>query len=167
MRKISNSGKGDDAMVTPSKEMIMVVDDEETIRNWLRKFFTYEGFEVESFGTYDSALTYAQHHHIDLCITDLNLNDPDQSKDGIALLKQLKQTDLKMEIIILTGSASPQTSSEAMKHGAFYYASKPIALDEIRLLTRRALEYKRIRKPSWIMPQRLPPSRPNSDNYAD
>jgi DNA-binding NtrC family response regulator len=145
-------------METKPKELIMLVDDDDTVRGFMHKALANakEGYDVHAFEDYHSALQFAKENAVDLCITDLQLYDPKkelnkpQSKqsnpkdDGISLLKEIKKIDEDMAVIIMTGFGTVDSAVEAMKHGAFHYATKPINLDEIFLLVRRALDYRRL-----------------------
>ena len=69
-----------------------------------------------------------------------------RTRDGLTVLKQIKEADPDTLVILLTAYSSVDTAVEAMKHGAYHYANKPFNLDEIALLVEKALETTRLRR---------------------
>src|SRR4051812_2457586 len=120
---------------------ILVVDDEQLIRWSLTTRLTQEGYRVLEAGTAAGALKRS-HERVDLVLLDYRLPD----SDGLTVLKQLKEADPDILVILLTAYSSIDTAVEAMKHGAYHYANKPFNLDEIVLLVEKALETTRLRR---------------------
>jgi DNA-binding NtrC family response regulator len=79
---------------------------------------------------------------VDLVLLDYKLPDT----DGLRLLKQIKQRDPDILVILLTAYASVETAVEVMKQGAYHYANKPFNLDELVLIVQKALETTRLRR---------------------
>ncbi|MGE0704430.1 MAG: sigma-54-dependent transcriptional regulator [Vicinamibacterales bacterium] len=120
---------------------ILVVDDEPLVRWSVASRLTQEGFRVLE------AESAAQAHErrregVDLVLLDYGLPDA----DGMTVLKKIKETSPDTVVIMLTGRTSVELAVEAMKQGAFHYASKPFDLDELVLLVERALETTRLRR---------------------
>jgi len=120
---------------------ILVVDDEQLIRWSLVNRLREEGYRMVEAGTGAEAL--ARHREgVDLVLLDFALPDT----NGLDLLKQFKESDPDTLVIMLTAHGGVETAVEAMKQGAFHYASKPFDLDEIVILVEKALETTALRR---------------------
>ncbi|MDP2391414.1 MAG: sigma-54 dependent transcriptional regulator, partial [Acidobacteriota bacterium] len=120
---------------------ILIVDDEQLIRWSLASRLKDEGYRTLEAATAAEALS--QHRDgVDLVLLDIGL--PDAS--GLSVLKQIKESDPDTLVIMLTGQTGVQTAVEAMKAGAFHYATKPFDLDEVVLLVEKALETTHLRR---------------------
>jgi DNA-binding NtrC family response regulator len=120
---------------------VLVVDDEPLIRWSLVNRLKEEGYRTAEAGTANEAT--AQHRDgVDLVLLDFALPDA----NGLAVLKQIKDTDPDTLVIMLTANTDVGTAVEAMKHGAFHYANKPFDLDEVMLLVEKALETTQLRR---------------------
>lgn len=115
---------------------ILVVDDDTTfcimLKNWLGK----RGFEVENAFSYKEAVKKLDKETFDLVLTDLRLPD----KDGIDLLRLIKEKTPMTQVLLMTGYADIQTAVTAMKLGAFDYVAKPVIPDEILKKLQEALK---------------------------
>jgi two-component system response regulator PilR (NtrC family) len=114
---------------------ILVVDDEESMREFLRILLQKEGHEVTTAGDGMAALALAMKRDVDLIISDIKM----PRLDGVGLLGELRQHGLEIPVIMVTAYASSDSAILAMKHGAFDYITKPFNVDEIRLVIQRAL----------------------------
>jgi len=114
---------------------ILVVDDEESMREFLRILLEKEGHEVTTAGDGMAALGLATKQDVDLIISDIKM----PRLDGVGLLAGLRQHGLEIPVIMVTAYASSDSAILAMKHGAFDYITKPFKVDEIRLVIQRAL----------------------------
>ena len=120
---------------------VLVVDDEPLIRWSLVNRLKEEGYRTLEAGTAGEAV--AQHRDgADLVLLDFALPDA----NGLAVLKQIKETDPDTLVIMLTANTDVGTAVEAMKSGAFHYANKPFDLDEIVMLVEKALETTQLRR---------------------
>jgi two-component system response regulator PilR (NtrC family) len=115
---------------------ILVVDDELSMREFLKILLEKEGYRVTTAAEGKTALLLAEQHHFDLMISDIRM--PGMS--GLELLAQLKQLQADIGVIMITAFASPDDAVSAMKHGAFDYITKPFNVDEIKNVVRAVLK---------------------------
>jgi two-component system, NtrC family, response regulator AtoC len=125
----------------PTKARILVVDDEALVRWSLSERLESEGYDVSEADSGDAALNRIP-EGFDLVLLDYRLPDT----DGLALLRKIKDFDPDILVILLTAYASVDTAVEAMKLGAYHFASKPFNLDEVCATVERALETTRLRR---------------------
>ena len=117
---------------------ILVVDDEEGIREFLVDALAGDGHEVTPAADGVAALGRLRARAFDLMITDLKMPGP---LDGVDLLRKARSEQPEMEVIVLTAYGTVENAVGAMKLGAFDYLEKPIGSPgELRLLVSRALE---------------------------
>jgi two-component system response regulator AtoC len=128
---------------------VLVVDDEPLIRWSLVNRLKEEGYRAVEAGTASEAV--AQHREgVDLILLDFALPDA----NGLAVLKQVKDTDPDTLVIMLTANTEVGVAVEAMKSGAFHYANKPFDLDEVMLLVEKALETTQLRREVRLLRRR-------------
>ncbi len=115
---------------------ILVVDDEDFIRDNLERILDEEGYDLYLASNGREALNLTKREDIDLILLDLNLPDI----DGIELLKKIKDDFPHILVIIITGYASVESAVQALKLGAYDYIKKPFKADAIKLIVRLAIE---------------------------
>ena len=130
---------------------VLVVDDEEEIRNHFSEFLRGQGFEVETAGDGEEGIEKIEHDFFDVALIDLNM----PKVDGMAVLEHLVQHDPDSIGIILTGYATIRNAVEAMKAGAFDYLAKPIKMDEVLLVIKRALDFRGLRRENMALKRQL------------
>ena len=138
---------------------ILVVDDEQSMREFLSIALKRAGHEVEVAESGDSAMRILGERELDLVITDLRLG----KLDGLAVLRRVRETAPDTEVIVITAYATPDNAIEAMKAGAYDYIQKPFKVDEILLVCRRALERHTLARENLTLRQRLSESRQLAD----
>ncbi len=119
---------------------ILVVEDEEILRESLVDFFRQEGYTTLSADSIAAARHELNHHDFDLMILDLKL--PDGS--GLDLLAKIPDPQ-SLLVIVATAFPEVQTAVTALKLGAFDYINKPFDLDELSLLVERAMDTRQLR----------------------
>ena len=129
-------------LIGQESNRIMVVDDEQVIRDVLSDFFTSENFVVESVSSGEDAMRELESKHYDLVLTDMKM----PGISGIDLLRQIKERKLDTLVIIMTGFGTVDTAVAAMKLGAFDYINKPFKLDELIQVIRRAMNSQRLER---------------------
>lgn len=123
---------------------ILVVEDNKAMREMLENILQEKGYEVKSAGDVSSAMLLLKSEYFHLIISDLQLPDV----DGIAFLKKIKHYNIPF--IILTAFGSIELAVEAIKEGAFDFASKPVDPDYLFLIAEKALESTRILRENII-----------------
>lgn len=118
------------------KFTVLIIDDEENIRNGLAANFELEDYEVKTAANGKDGLDLVAKGDIDLVITDLRM-------DGISgeeVVKRVTTETPGIPVIVLTGHGSIDAAVEAMKSGAYDFLTKPLNLDQLNLIVKRALE---------------------------
>jgi DNA-binding NtrC family response regulator len=136
-----------------SERRVLIVDYEPLIRWSLGERLRADGHAAIEAGTAAEALERAG-QGVDLALLDYGLPD----RDGMTVLRALREIDPDMLVIMLTANTSVETVVEAMRAGAFDYATKPFELDDVALRVARALETTRLRRELRTLRQTL--SRP-------
>jgi two-component system response regulator PilR (NtrC family) len=119
-----------------SKARILVVDDEQSMREFLEIFFRGEGYDVLTVATVDSALVAVESDDFDVVISDIQM----PGRSGLELLHAVKEVAPQTVVIMITAFATTETAITAMKQGAYDYVTKPFKVDELRLVVEKALE---------------------------
>ena len=115
---------------------ILVIDDEEIMREILEALLTREGYGVRLASSAEEGLEAARSLPFDAAIVDLML----PGMDGIAALEELKKINEDLPVLMITAFASVETAIAAMKRGAFDYITKPFKNDEVLIVVRNAIE---------------------------
>jgi len=118
---------------------ILVVDDTEIIRTTLDDYFAILGYDVVTASDGEDALNKFVPGEFDCIISDLMM----PKVDGLELLKKVKLQDKKVMFLMMTGYPSIDNAVNAMKHGAYDYVTKPIAMEDLRMKVERMLNAKK------------------------
>jgi|GEM_PF-86697 len=119
---------------------ILVVDDELAVCRSCERILALEGHQVDSAQNAQAALDSIKTKDYQVVITDLKM----PGIDGMSLLEKVKNQYNKVDVIMITGYASVDTAVLAMRLGAFDYVPKPFTPDELRAVTSRALDRRRL-----------------------
>ncbi len=119
---------------------VLVVDDEKNIREGLGKALELDNYNVLLAPDGSKALEIINTSDVDLVITDLKM----PGLSGQELLKQVASAYPTVPVIILTGHGTIETAVEAMRDGAFDFLTKPVNLDRLSLLAKRALANRKL-----------------------
>lgn len=122
------------------KSRVLVVDDEESIREFLEIMLRKEGYEVTCAEDGQKALDTIKRKSFDLVISDLQM----PNMTGIELLKHVKDQYPDMLFMMITAFGTTETAVEAMKLGAYDYITKPFKIDEVRIIIANALRSKNL-----------------------
>ena len=122
---------------------ILVVDDEESMREFLDIMLTQEGYEVTLSENGRNACSILEKNRFDLVITDIRMKDI----DGIGVLKKAKEVDPDATVVLISAFATADTAVEAMNEGAYDYVPKPFKVSEFKKIVQDALQCRRSGKP--------------------
>lgn len=114
---------------------ILVIDDEQNIREGLATALEMDGYNVATASDGKAGLDYAAAHEVDLIITDLRM----PVLSGEEVLSKVVADYPGVPVIVLTGHGSVETAVDAMRAGAYDFLTKPLNLDRLSLLVKRAL----------------------------
>ena len=117
---------------------ILVVDDDQGMRELLEIMLTEEGYQVNAVGDPRKALVQCRKESYDLIVTDLRM----PKMNGIDFLRKVKDISPEMLIILITAYASAETAVTAMKEGAYDYIEKDFSVEELKEVIRNALAKK-------------------------
>jgi DNA-binding NtrC family response regulator len=115
---------------------ILIIDDEEDIRDGLEFELSRKGYLVQTAESGEEALVHAAARRFEVAITDLKM----PGLDGLETLRALKAIDPTIAVIIATGYASPETSAQCLERGAFGCLWKPFELADLIAMLNAALE---------------------------
>jgi DNA-binding NtrC family response regulator len=121
---------------------ILIVDDEAFIRENLERILAEDGYRPFSTESGAEAVKKVSEEDVDLVLLDLNL----AGKSGLDVLRELKEVDPEVLVIIITGYGTVESAVEALKMGAYDYMKKPFKADAIRLIVKLALETQSLRR---------------------
>jgi two-component system response regulator PilR (NtrC family) len=125
-----------------AKQSILVVDDEESMREFLTIMLHREGYEVDAAADGVQAVARLKDQGYDLVISDIKM----PRFNGLELLSHIKERFPETVVIMITAFSTTEEAVEAMKQGAYDYITKPFKNEEIRLIVQNALERKVLRQ---------------------
>jgi putative nucleotidyltransferase with HDIG domain len=130
---------------------VLVVDDEEPIRNALRKFLTQQGYEVATAASGDDAVRILQRQKIAVILLDVRL----PGRSGIDLVPQVLEIEPNVAILMLTAVNDATTAALCMQRGAMDYLTKPIDLADlgraiVRAVRRRDSQMEQASLNQWL-----------------
>ena len=124
-------------MMHPQEDSILIVDDEEGIRLQLKWALTPD-YQVTLASNADEALQHARQEHPNVVLLDIALSPTDET-GGLRLLDEILELDSATKVIMITGHDTRENAVQAIAQGACDFYSKPIELDELRVVIKRAL----------------------------
>ena len=119
-----------------SKAAILVVDDDENIRNTMRAILEDEGYVVDLASTGKEAIQKTQKRAYNVALLDIRLPD----MEGVELLKSMKDTIPRMRKIMVTGYPSMQNAIDALNKSADGYLVKPVKVEKLLDTVKEQLE---------------------------
>jgi two-component system NtrC family response regulator len=124
------------------KGKILIVDDEEQLRNLLTRIVSLEGFTVQEVGSLQEGSRYLERDQVDVILCDVKLPDG----NGVDFVRTTRQKFPFTEIILLTAFANVHDGVQAMKNGAFDYIMKGDDNDKVIPLLNKAIEKVQLQK---------------------
>src|SRR5437867_1304648 len=113
---------------------VLVVDDEEPIRNALKKFLAQQQFEVYAAGSGEEALQQLRRHRVSLMLCDIRM----PGTSGVDLVPQALEIEPELAILMLTAVNDATSAALCMQRGAMDYLTKPIELADLARAVQRA-----------------------------
>src|SRR5512143_3615965 len=139
---------------------ILVVDDEQSLRDFLAIMLKKEGHDVVTAEDGTHAMNAVQSEIFDLVISDVKM----PVIDGIGVLRSVKEISPETVVIMITAYATAETAVEAMKLGASDYIIKPFKVDELKLIINNSLEKRHLRKENILLKREIK-SRAGFENF--
>jgi DNA-binding NtrC family response regulator len=133
------------------RENILVVDDDEGVRQALCQSLQQSGYVVSGVDSGEKALARLRETPLDLVILDLVL----PRVDGLEVLKEITALRPEVAVVMITGHASVETAIKAMKMGAIDYVVKPFRMEEVDLVVSRSLERSHLRRENATLRRQL------------
>lgn len=130
---------------------ILVIDDEERIRQTVASCLEHEGHAVTTVASAEAARDAVAHAPFDLAFLDLRLG----GVSGIDLLPELLEQQPHLKVIVITAYASVETAVEAMKRGASDYLPKPFKPAQVRVAAERAAEQRTLERKVEVLKDRV------------
>jgi two-component system nitrogen regulation response regulator NtrX len=122
-------------MESGTAELILIVDDEERVRESVRIILQDEGYTVVEAGDGQDALSKVSSEKPDCVLLDIWM----PGMDGIEALRGIKNLDSDLPVVIMSGHGTIETAIQAAKLGAFDFLEKPLSIDRLTLVVRNAL----------------------------
>ena len=138
-------------MAAPRNASILVIDDEEIMREILDTLLTREGYRVHLAASGEEGIELSKSAPIDAAIVDVMM----PGMGGIGTLEELKKIDDDLPVLMVTAFASVETAIAAMKLGAFDYINKPFKNDEVLAVVRNAVERRLLKAENIALRQTL------------
>jgi two-component system response regulator PilR (NtrC family) len=133
------------------KGSILVIDDEDIMREILDALLTREGYHVRMAASGLEGIELAKTAPFDAAIIDVMM----PGMDGIGTLEEIRKLDDELPVLMITAFASVESAIAAMKRGAFDYITKPFKNDEVLLVVRNAVERRQLRAENTALRQTL------------
>jgi DNA-binding NtrC family response regulator len=133
------------------RSAVLIVDDEEGMRNFLGKTLERRCGEVMLAASAEEADTLAQAHRFDLVILDITL----PGKNGIAWLRELREQGYSGEVVLITAFADLETAIEALRAGASDFILKPFRVSQILNAVKHSLERSHLKRENWVLRRTL------------
>lgn len=126
---------------------LLIVEDEETLCESLKRVLSKEGYIVDTVNTAESGLAMLQERPYDLIVTDIIL----PGMNGIELIRKIKEDNSEQIVVVMTAYASLETAVEALRAGSYDYIVKPVMHEEIKQIVKNAINQKVLQKENLLL----------------
>ncbi len=130
---------------------LLIVDDEESVRDSLYNWFVEDGFEVSCAADAKEALSMLESESFDIILADIKM----PGMDGMEMHRRIKSLNPESIVIIMTAFASVETAVQALKDGAYDYITKPFDPDDLSHLIRNAAKQIEIKSENEALKNRI------------
>jgi DNA-binding NtrC family response regulator len=131
----AHPGAGATSSAADARAVILVVDDDAAMRDYLREELEHERFRVETAASGRTGIERVKQGGIDLVVSDVKMPD----LDGLDLLREVREVHPTPSVITITAFGSIDTAIRAVKLGAFDYITKPFEIEQLVLVIEKAL----------------------------
>ena len=131
---------------------ILIIDDEESIRDSLSGILSDEGFQPLSAANAEQGFAILEQQKVDLILLDIWM----PGMDGLEALKKIKQTDTALPVIMISGHGTIETAVQATRIGAFDFIEKPLSYDKIILAINKGLHVSRLERENKLLRETSP-----------
>ena len=121
---------------------VLLVDDDAALRRSLGRELRAAGYYVDIVASGRQAVDYVDQHGYDVVLSDIMMPE----MDGIQLLREVRNHDLQVPVVLLTGAPRVQTAVQALEYGAFHYLTKPTRMAELEATLDKAARMRRMAK---------------------
>ncbi len=135
----------------PAKYQILLVDDEESMREFLSIMLHREGYHVDAVGDGAQAVERLKVQGYDLVISDIKM----PRLNGFELLAHIRERFPETVVLMITAFSTTEEAVDAMKQGAYDYITKPFRNEEIRLIVKNALERRALRQENLLLKKEI------------
>lgn len=126
---------------------ILVIDDDQAVRDVLQATLTEEGYAVFVAADATTGLQVVKEHPVQILVTDYQLPD----FDGLEVIERVTRIDSKIIPIVMTGFGTVECAVQAMKAGAFDFVTKPFDPDTVVVVVQKAIEFQRLRQENHLL----------------
>jgi DNA-binding NtrC family response regulator len=133
------------------KISILIVDDEESVRDSLYNWFIEDDYQVQCAEDANQALSVLENENFDIILADIKM----PGMDGMEMLRRIKSIRQDAIIIIMTAFATVDTAVQALKDGAFDYVTKPFDPDDLSHLIRNAARQITLAEENSLLKERV------------
>ncbi len=130
---------------------LMIVDDEQPIRESLQGLFEDEGYRIQCAASGEEAVARFRKEPVDCVLLDIWM----PGIDGLETLARLKKMDADLPVVMMSGHATIDTAVRATREGAFDFVEKPLSSDKLLILVRNALEKRKLAQENVGLKQSL------------
>jgi DNA-binding NtrC family response regulator len=138
-------------MLPHNKISILIVDDELSIRESIKGWLKWSGYQVETAAGGPEALAKSAAKRYDIMLIDVKMPE----MDGLTLLKKIKETDADTAVVMMTAHGDIRDAVEAMKLGAYDYLLKPFDLEELNLNIEKLVQLQTLAMENLILKERV------------
>ena len=132
-------------------EKLLIVDDEQGMRDLLSIMLRKQGYEVDVAESGEEAISRVTREEYDLLVTDISM----PGLDGLTVLRRVREIAPELPTILITAYASTESAIEALKLGAYDYIVKPFDVEEFKIVISHTLERKRLEKENRFLRDEL------------
>jgi two-component system response regulator HydG len=130
---------------------ILVVDDERSHCIMLEAVLEEEGYKVIYAHDGSEGIKLLEKNSVDLVLMDVRMN----KMGGVEALKKIRKMDKELPVVMMTAHASVNTAVESLKSGAYDYLSKPLDIEELKIIINKAIDHINLKKENILLKKRV------------